>query len=195
MLPARQGLFSSIGEEHGMRITRWGEYGILCSLYVYENAREASSENQDESSPPFSAASSKTTGAADISEKLSIPIQYTQQILQRLRKGGIVDSVRGPRGGYRLAKEPDLITLKDILFAMEGNTFQVVCEDHPLDAELCCQENFCGLKEVWYDLRRTIDDFFSNINLVKLAKNHNVKFPETGKETLVALNDHPLAES
>ena len=80
-----------------MKITKWGEYGILCCVYLAQNN------------------GNRAVGAGEISESQSIPLQYTHQILQRLRKGGIIESLRGPHGGYRLAKSAENTTLKDIL--------------------------------------------------------------------------------
>ncbi|NLF25682.1 MAG: Fe-S cluster assembly transcriptional regulator IscR, partial [Deltaproteobacteria bacterium] len=65
-----------------MRITKWGEYGILCCLYLARHGSEHS------------------VGALELSRERHIPLQYTQQILQRLRRGGVIESLRGPGGGY-----------------------------------------------------------------------------------------------
>ena len=121
-----------------MRITKWGEYGILCSLYLARKHQEGA------------------VGAAEIAETQEIPLQYTQQILQRLRKGGIIKSVRGPKGGYALRRSPEETTLKDILYAAEGDTFEVVCDVHPVYSEMCGTKN-CGLRSVWHDLKQAVD--------------------------------------
>ncbi len=123
-----------------MRITKWGEYGILCSSYLASK---------------FEAGSAAS--AAEISEAQNIPLQYTQQILHRLRKGGVIKSLRGPHGGFRLTKSPAETTLKDILYAAEGKTFELICDTHPLAPGVCDAETDCGLKAVWQDLRETID--------------------------------------
>jgi len=133
-----------------MRITKWGEYGILCSVYL---ARRFESD---------------AVGAADIARAQLIPIQYTQQILQRLRKGSIIKSVRGPHGGYRLAKHPKDISLKDVLYAAEGATFEVICEENPIH-DTCTLEG-CGLSQVWYDLREQIDAILAARSLEELVK-------------------------
>ncbi len=133
-----------------MRITKWGEYGILCSLYLARRYTETA------------------VGAADIARAQVIPIQYTQQILQRLRKGKIVRSIRGPHGGYRLVREPEAISLKDILYAAEGATFEVLCEDNPIH-ETCAQEG-CGLSRIWYELREQIDIILAAKSLADLMR-------------------------
>lgn len=133
-----------------MRITKWGEYGILCSLYLARRYTETA------------------VGAADIAHAQIIPIQYTQQILQRLRKGKIVRSIRGPHGGYRLAREPGEISLKDILYAAEGTTFEVLCEDNPIHET--CGHVGCGLSQIWYELREQIDRILAAKSLADLMQ-------------------------
>jgi Rrf2 family protein len=55
-----------------------------------------------------------------IGQRQRIPIRYLEQIFQRLRRGGLVEARRGPGGGYRLARSPAEITLRDVVEAMEG---------------------------------------------------------------------------
>jgi len=130
-----------------MRITKWGEYGILCCLYLARKGLDA------------------CVGASEIAEHELIPLQYTQQILQRLRKGGVIASVRGPGGGYRIARTPEKISVKQILDAAEGFTFQVMCEVRSGD----CQ-NFpdCPLRLIWCELRQNIDKLLTEKTLATL---------------------------
>jgi Rrf2 family protein len=55
-----------------------------------------------------------------ISERQAIPARYLEQIFQRLRRAGLVTSKRGPGGGYRLARAPEEITLREVVEAVEG---------------------------------------------------------------------------
>jgi Rrf2 family protein len=135
-----------------MHITRWGEYGILCSLYL---ARDYSPDS--------------SVGAAEIAETQGIPLQYTQQILQRLRKGEIIESVRGPHGGYKLTTTPEKISLRKILYAAEGETFEIVCDANPVYEGRCDNAaHACGLKLVWTDLKVAIDELLEKENLASL---------------------------
>lgn len=129
-----------------MRVTKWGEYGILCSLYLARNSSRGA------------------VGASEISEAQSIPLQYTQQILQRLRKGGIIESERGPHGGYKLSRTPQETNLKEILYAAEGDTFQVICDADPIYPDKCGTDP-CGLHDVWNDLKAAVDELLSSRTL------------------------------
>jgi Rrf2 family iron-sulfur cluster assembly transcriptional regulator len=129
-----------------MRVTKWGEYGILCSLYLARNAARG------------------PVGAAEISEAQVIPLQYTQQILQRLRRGGIIESSRGPHGGYSLCRKPEETTLKEILYAAEGDTFEIICESNPIYPDQCGNST-CGLHAVWSELKTAVDTLLSSRSL------------------------------
>ncbi len=147
-----------------MRVTKWGECGILCSLYLAERY----------GAPPV--------GAAEIAETQGLDLPYTQQILQKLRKGDVIESARGPKGGYTLQRKPDEITLKDILYAVEGDTFQIICDHHPLHPDalhptLCATRESCGLHGVWQDLRAAIDKLLEERTLADLLKKNVLPNP------------------
>ena len=158
-----------------MRVTKWGECGILCALYLAKKYGE------------------QATGALEIAASQGLDMQYTQQILQRLRKGGVIESERGPRGGYRLARAPELINLKDILYAAEGDTFQIICDYAPIHPDAtnnshCATRENCGLHNVWQELRQAIDQLLEQRNLKDLMLREAVLPFGHGAKTLVQLN-------
>lgn len=136
-----------------MRITQWGEYGVHFSTHIATREREGK----------------PIVGAAEIAHDQGVDIQYAQQILQRLRRGGIIDSVRGPQGGYKLTRPAAEITLLDILVAAEGDTFEIICEAKPLGQLRCGSEAFCGLRPIWYDLKEHLNEFLRRYTLEALA--------------------------
>lgn len=140
-----------------MRITKWGEYGILCCIYM---ARKFTVEQGREAS----------VGAAELAYAQDIPLQYTQQILQRLRKGGLVESVRGPGGGYLLSRSPDQINLKEILYAAEGETFEVICDNNVIFDDCTEAKRSCALRPVWYELKESVDALLASKTLALLLE-------------------------
>lgn len=138
-----------------MRITQWGEYGVLIAIYIAWKGR-----NGDD----------PVVGAAEIASSQEIALQYAQQILLRLRDGGVVESVRGPHGGYRLAREAGDISLKDILLAAEGHTFEVICDSKPINSVRCPSGKACFLSPVWHGLREHVDDYLTDYSLDKLVE-------------------------
>ena len=137
-----------------MRITKWGEYGIHCAVALARHAAKGKSPVR----------------AAEIAEELSIDLDYTQQILQRLRKGDVIRSVRGPQGGYQLCRDPEQITLTHVLKAAEGETFEIICVNKPLDSLQCAPNTNCFLKPVWYELRDHIEAFLSSHTIAAMAE-------------------------
>ena len=65
----------------------------------------------------------------DISRRQAISPRYLEQIFQDLKKAGLLNSRRGPQGGYFLAKKPQEITVRDIVLAAEGKMALVDCTD------------------------------------------------------------------
>ena len=137
-----------------MRITQWGEYGVLISVFIAKKGQEGGSP---------------VVGAAEIANAQEIALQYAQQILLRLRDGGVVESIRGPHGGYRLARHASEISLRDILLAAEGNTFEVICETKPLGQRRCLSGCCCFLTGVWKGLREHVDSYLASCSLERLV--------------------------
>ncbi len=140
-----------------MRITQWGEYATHFCIFL---AKEHQSGRE-------------LTSASELAEVLKLDLLYAQQILQRLRKGNIIKSIRGVNGGYCLTKSAEEISLKDILVAAEGDTFEPLCENKPIDKDRCSSESTCGLRGVWYELRTHIDSFLESRSLKDLVDSDN----------------------
>jgi Rrf2 family iron-sulfur cluster assembly transcriptional regulator len=141
-----------------MHITQWGEYGIHCSMHVARCERSGN----------------VPVGAAEIAQAQGMSLDYAQQVLQRLRKGGIIESVRGPSGGYRLTRPAKDISLREIFVAAEGDTFEVICETKLIDTERCAPGNGCCVRTLWQDLREHVNTFLSSRSLEQLlnAESH-----------------------
>ena len=93
-----------------------------------------------------------------------------QALVSRLRRAGLVDSVRGAKGGYHLAKEPSVITVRDIMSASEHQTFEMNCENHQVEAERCNPASACSIRPVWQALQQRVDDLLSSISIADLMK-------------------------
>lgn len=158
------------------RITQWGEYGVHICLYLARKQQEGL----------------VIVGASEISEAQSLALNYTQQILVKLRAGGIVESERGPHGGYRLAKNPVDINLKDILLSCEGETMHLICDSRPIDHERCSIEAKCYLRTVWSGLKVSIDTYLESFTLAKLLT--EMQDSEEAKSNIVSLpHQHKVA--
>jgi Rrf2 family iron-sulfur cluster assembly transcriptional regulator len=103
---------------------------------------------------------------AGISERQKISLSYLEQLFGRLRRQGIVDSVRGPGGGYCLAKAMEDISVADIIRAV----------DEPIDATQCgglgnCHDDGqpCMTHELWTGLNDHIYTYLESVDLAKLV--------------------------
>lgn len=139
-----------------MRITTWAEYGVICALHLAKRASEG-----------------PVTGR-DIAARERLPGDYVEQILLRLRRAGIVTSTRGARGGYALARQPDEITIRDVIAASELTTFDLHCVTNPLEEERCSASHNCSIRPVWVMLQRRIDDVLDSVCLADLLESESV---------------------
>jgi Rrf2 family protein len=110
------------------------------------------------------------TSIADISEREGISVAYLEQLLNKLRHAGLVDSIRGPKGGYVLSKSPRDITVKDIVTILEGGIYPVHCVKTGDSAEnMCKRRNGCVPKLVWVKLAKAISDCLGSVTLEDLC--------------------------
>ncbi|HEV8196795.1 MAG TPA: Rrf2 family transcriptional regulator [Gemmatimonadales bacterium] len=141
-----------------MRVTTWTEYSLLIALHLAKRGRSAT----------------ESVAARELAELERLPPDYVEQILLRLRRAGLVESIRGARGGYYLAREPDAITVRDVMTASEHQTFEINCTTHPVDADRCNPAAACSIRPVWYALQRRVDELLSGITLADLLKEQPV---------------------
>ena len=137
-----------------MRVTTWTEYSLIITIHLAKRAR----------------AGSGPVAARELAEVERLPGDYVEQILLRLRRAGLVESVRGARGGYFLARGPQEISVRDVMTASEHQTFEMNCEAHPVDSERCGTGSACSIRPVWQALQRRVDDLLEGITLADLMK-------------------------
>jgi Rrf2 family iron-sulfur cluster assembly transcriptional regulator len=108
---------------------------------------------------------------ADIAKRQEISLAYLEQLFAKLKRGGLVDSTRGPGGGYRLKKPAGEISVADVINAV----------DEPVDATRCggrqnCQGDLrCLTHDLWSDLNDHIAAFLNGVTLGELVQRKNVK--------------------
>jgi Rrf2 family transcriptional regulator, iron-sulfur cluster assembly transcription factor len=108
---------------------------------------------------------------AGISERQKISLSYLEQLFGKLRRRELVESVRGPGGGYHLARDAAKITVADIIRAV----------DEPIDSTQCggrenCHDHHrCMTHELWEELNTTVSGFLSGIKLSDLVQKQRTK--------------------
>lgn len=102
----------------------------------------------------------------EIADRQGVSVAYLEQILGKLRRAGIVRSVKGPGGGYLLAKAPEEITIAAILNELEGPVAITSCVD---PREGCVRADHCVTHLLWKELGAQIEGFLSTITLANLV--------------------------
>ena len=123
------------------------------------------------------------TTLAGVSDRQKISLSYLEQLFGKLRRSGLVESVRGPGGGYRLARAPDTVSVADVIVAV----------DEPIDAtqcggrENCLDDKRCMTHELWTALNGHIFTFLRSVTLAELVRQ------QQQKAEVVVLQDHRVA--
>src|SRR5215207_2189894 len=104
----------------------------------------------------------------DIAERQDIPKDYLSLIMVDLRKGGVVESVRGPRGGYRLSRPPAEISMGEVLEILEGPIQLLECTSDAT-THLCSKHSGCNMRSVWSHLTETIAGVLRQTTLAQLC--------------------------
>lgn len=106
---------------------------------------------------------------SEIAERQQISLSYLEQIFAKLRRAGLVKSIRGPGGGYLLGRTREQITVSDVMAAVEEPSKSKVCMPHfPLHCNE--SENFCATHHLWVRLSETLGEFLSSITIADVLE-------------------------
>ncbi len=136
-----------------MRYTTKTEYGLVCMAYLAKHPEVT------------------RVTIRQIAEKENYPVPYLEKILQALRQAGLVISHQGNQGGFSLGRPASEITLRQIIDALEGSTFDVFCAPDTREDIVCTHFCLCGIKPVWRKTKQILDSFYDAITLEMLTKN------------------------
>jgi Rrf2 family protein len=110
------------------------------------------------------------TQVKDISRRQEISPRYIEQIFQKLKRVGIIDSKRGPTGGYFLAKRPEEITVGEIIRVTEGGIDPVLCTDPENSSHSCGRMNECVTRTVWNEAGNRLKEYFDSVTIRDLCE-------------------------
>jgi Rrf2 family iron-sulfur cluster assembly transcriptional regulator len=138
-----------------MRLTSKGRYAVtaMLDLAVHAHAEDG----------PVS--------LADISDRQGISLSYLEQLFVKLRRSELVNSVRGPGGGYRLARESSTIHVAEIVDSVDESVDATRCQGR---AD-CQGGETCLTHELWSDLSDEIHQFLSGIDLASMIDKRQVR--------------------
>ena len=113
---------------------------------------------------------------SEIAQRQQISLSYLEQIFAKLRRAGLVKSVRGPGGGYLLGRARADISVSDVMAAVEEPNKSRICMPH-YPSHCSATENYCPTHDLWVRLSSTLNDFLSSITIADVLE-RNFELPD-----------------
>ena len=111
---------------------------------------------------------------SEISKRQGISLKYLEKLIRYLRKAGLVESVRGPYGGYRLSKPPEEVSVGEIVRIMEGGTAITDCAMEKENVcGICNRAGACLLRHVWMETSKAMFDALDKFRINDLINKPN----------------------
>ena len=104
----------------------------------------------------------------ELAQREAVSANFLVQILNDLRRAGLVESRRGKSGGYMLARPAEEISIRAVIHASELETFDLHCVSHPVETDRCSASHNCSIRPVWVLLQTKIDDVLESVCLADL---------------------------
>lgn len=130
-----------------LRLSKKSDYALMAMRHLVSNAGRDSS-------------------AREIAEAYSIPVELLAKVLQQLARKKLVDSHQGTRGGYRLARQPTLISVADVIQAIDGPLTMTACSTGD---ERCDQFDRCGVRDPLWRIKDRILLTLATCSVLELA--------------------------
>lgn len=142
-----------------MKITAQEEYGLRCLLQL---AREQTNNSDGHLEPG-------ALFVRSIAEREGLSVAYVEKLLWTLGRSGLVESVRGPKGGYRLTRPCGEISLGEVMRVLGGIPSEAeICAQFTGNQETCVHHDDCGLKPVWTSITDFVHSVFDKVPLSAL---------------------------
>ena len=126
---------------------------------------------------------------ASVSERQKISLSYLEQLFGKLRRHKLVDSVRGPGGGYCIARPLDQVTVADIIRAVDEQLDATQCGGH----ENCHDEHRCMTHDLWSTLNAKMYEYLASVSLADLVAREIQKAKARGEVIMLDKRASPPA--
>jgi Rrf2 family transcriptional regulator, iron-sulfur cluster assembly transcription factor len=117
---------------------------------------------------------------SEIADRQDISQEYLEQLFSKLRRAGLVESSRGPGGGYRLARDAADIAVSDIILAVDEALRVTRCSGDAVDG--CVKGHQCSAHDLWSSLGRQMMTFLGSITLEDVVEKRNLALAATIKQ-------------
>jgi FeS assembly SUF system regulator len=131
-----------------IKVSRLADYGVVLACHIAGRPEQCHN-------------------AFELAESTGLPAPTVSKLLALLAKAGVLTSIRGARGGYKVARDPARITAADIVTAVDGPIALTVCLEHGDGA--CDVESLCPTRRGWHRLNEAIRSALASVPLSELA--------------------------
>ncbi|MDR0485084.1 MAG: Rrf2 family transcriptional regulator [Alphaproteobacteria bacterium] len=141
-----------------MKLSTKGRYAVMAMIDIATNVEDG-----------------QNISLQAIADRQNISISYLEQLFIKLKKNKLVDSAKGPKGGYRLAKNPKDIFIFDVIQAVDEKIEFLKCKS----GTGCAKKGFCNSHDLWSSLMMNICNYLNSISLEEVItqefRNHILK--------------------
>jgi len=123
--------------------------------------------------------------AREVAERHSIPVELLAKVLQRLVRAGVLTSIQGINGGYRLAKPPRALSVAQVVEAIDGPLMLTACDDQ---SDSCDQFVKCSIRDPLHRIRERIVAELESCSIEELAEPHDGAADAVGRAVPVSLH-------
>ena len=167
------------------RLSKLTDYGIVI---LAELARSATGDEASPAGDP-----KPNLNARELAQHVDLPLPVVSKVLKALTRAEILDSQRGTKGGYSLARKPEDLTVAEMIAALDGPLALTQCSEGP---SICDHEATCAIKSPWQVINDVVQNALASITLADLtnpgfAAQHA---PLAGLVGLAGLGDSSLNE-
>ena len=149
-----------------MRLTTKGKYAVTALLDLSLNQQ-----------------STNYISISEIATRRAMPLAYLEQLFRNLRKAGIVKSLRGPNGGYRLSRHSSEISVSEAVLAVEGRLDATQCGG----SSDCFSGRKCLAHDLWSELNNQVDSFLLSKSLEDVISKHRKNNSKLGVDLIAAI--------
>lgn len=133
------------------RLSKGTDYGIRILAHMARHASRA------------------TLNAREVAEALRLPTPMVSKVMKSLARAGVLESQRGAKGGFRLSRRPEDLSVAEMIAALEGPVALTECQIGPA---LCEHESLCRVQEPWNVINRSVQNTLATITLSDLINPH-----------------------
>lgn len=151
-----------------MKLTTKGRYAVTAMLDVALHGAEG------------------PVNLSEISSRQAISLTYLEQLFNKLRRKGLVESVRGPGGGYRLACDVDELTVARIIYAVDETIDVTRCGGQ----QNCQKDERCLTHDLWMGLNQHVAKYLNGITLGDLMQQNNIRLVAERQDNTTVMQFH-----